>query len=274
MFFELANYLMDHSPLLRRRMNHLFYQVIARLDEEGSMKVMNYGFVPSGGPPLRLDPEDEQYRPYLQLYHHIATAAGVQGRDVLEVGSGKGGGASWVHRHLTPRTTTGVDYAKTAVAFCRATYPLEGLEFRVGDAEDLPFEAESFDVVLNIESSHCYASMPRFFAEVHRVLRPAGRFTWTDYRPPAEVDGVVAQLREAGFEIREQQIITPNVHASLDALSDTNRKLIDQQAPWFIRSLMYEFAAVEGTVFYRHFERRTLEYVVVVAEKEGPPATR
>jgi len=46
------------------------------------------------------------------------------------------------------------------------------LEYLVMDAEDLTFEDESFDSVVNIESSHCYSSRKVFFDNVHRVLRP------------------------------------------------------------------------------------------------------
>jgi ubiquinone/menaquinone biosynthesis C-methylase UbiE len=43
-----------------------------------------------------------------------------------------------------------------------------------GDAENLPFPQVSFDAVINVESAHCYGSIERFLAEVHRVLRPGG----------------------------------------------------------------------------------------------------
>ena len=39
--------------------------------------------------------------------------------------------------------------------------------FRVGDAADLPWDDESFDLVTQL-------NMPPFFAEVARVLRPGG----------------------------------------------------------------------------------------------------
>jgi len=37
-------------------------------------------------------------------------------------------------------------------------------------------------VILNVESSHCYGNMANFIAEVYRVLKPNGKFSWADLR--------------------------------------------------------------------------------------------
>jgi ubiquinone/menaquinone biosynthesis C-methylase UbiE len=56
------------------------------------------------------------------------------------------------------------------------------LTFVQGDAENLPFPDASFDIVVNVESSHTYPHFDRFAAEVRRVLRQGGRFVITDFR--------------------------------------------------------------------------------------------
>jgi len=49
-----------------------------------------------------------------------------------------------------------------------------GLQFRVADAEQLPFEAASFDVVHSKDSLHHMSRPDRALAEYRRVLRPGG----------------------------------------------------------------------------------------------------
>ena len=70
-----------------------------------------------------LQPDDEAERYPIALYRHVATLAPVAGRDVLEIGSGRGGGASYVARYLKPRRMVGIDLSGKAVAFSKqATY--------------------------------------------------------------------------------------------------------------------------------------------------------
>jgi SAM-dependent methyltransferase len=197
--YAFATSLINRSPLLRRWSSRVFYQYLARLDRDGVVRLMNYGYVDEspGAQPIPLDPADEPDRCCLQLYHHVASAVDLRGRDVLEVGSGRGGGAAYLHRSFAPRSTTGVDFSDRAVAFCRDAHRHPGLDFVHGDAEALPFEDARFDAAINVESSHCYGDMGRFLAEVHRVLRPGGHLLWTDFRPPAQVGGCARTSRAA-----------------------------------------------------------------------------
>jgi SAM-dependent methyltransferase len=113
-------------------------------------------------------------------------------------------------------------------------------------------------VVLNIESSHCYSSIDAFLAEVNRVLRPNGRFLFADYRnreAVADLDGAIAR---AGFSVMRKDDITANIVRSLREDSERRVRMIDHRAPAFLRSLVREFAGVEGSCFLEDFlaERR------------------
>lgn len=56
-----------------------------------------------------------------------------------------------------------------------------------GDAHDLPFKPSSFDIVINIESSHLYRNPQLFFDECSRVLSKGGHLCWTDLRFDGDV---------------------------------------------------------------------------------------
>ncbi len=71
----------------------------------------------------------------------------------------------------------GVDFSPAMIKAARQRYP--ALEFREADANALPFEDESFDVVLaNFGVSH-FAFPLDALAEARRVLKPGGRVAFT-----------------------------------------------------------------------------------------------
>lgn len=268
--FRASAFAMSRWPGLRRWLNRAFYQYIARLDRRGEVTLMNYGYVAldPDTPPLPLDPGDEPNRTCLQLYHHVAHAVDLAGRDVLEVGSGRGGGASFVKRYHKPRALTGVDYSDRAVAFCQRTHRIDGLRFVHGDAESLPLDDGSFDAVINVESSHCYGSMPRFLAEAARVLRPGGHLLWADLRPPHVTPTLLDQARAAGFEIVQQETIAPNVMAALSHQAARNRALIERIVPHFARNIFYHFAGVEGaSLIEQRLKSGELTYLRLALQK-------
>ena len=262
----IARVLMDRSGWARRAFNRMFYQYLAQRDTDGDVPLMNYGFNMVGDAPA-LEADDEPYRLRMQLYHRVAGAVNLIDRDVLEVGSGRGGGASYVTRYLKPRAMTGVDYAPRSVEFARAAHPVPNLSFRHGDAEDLPFDAESFDAVVNVESSHCYGSYPGFVGEVHRVLRPGGHFLWADFRDAEDIPALVDDVRAVGFTIIEEEDITAPVIESLKKLSAENLALIEAKTPAFIRPLFMRFAAVDGSEIAEGFADGSLVYLRLAAQK-------
>jgi SAM-dependent methyltransferase len=56
-----------------------------------------------------------------------------------------------------------------------------------GDVHDIQYASNSFNLVLNVESSHYYADLKKFIQEVERVLKPGGYFCWTGFAVRNEV---------------------------------------------------------------------------------------
>ena len=104
------------------------------------------------------------------------------GMSILDVGCGPGyvSGAA-ADRGAIP---SGLDFSSEMVAIAKRMFP--GIDFREGDAQQLPFADASFDrVVANFSLLHV-ADPQRAFAEAHRVLKPGGKFAFTVWAPPEE----------------------------------------------------------------------------------------
>lgn len=96
-------------------------------------------------------------------------------KDVLEIGVGMGTDhAEWAK--ACPKSLTGVDLTPRAIEHTEKRFALLGLasELREADAEQLPFDDNSFDLVYSWGVLHHSPNTPQAVKEVYRVLRPGG----------------------------------------------------------------------------------------------------
>jgi ubiquinone/menaquinone biosynthesis C-methylase UbiE len=220
---------------------------------------LNWGYEEDPPMALPLAECDEPNRFYIQLYYRIATQADLSGKRVLEVGCGHGGGASYLMRTLHPSSYTGLDLNRGAVAFCRKRHNLLGVDFVHGGAEKLPFPDQSFDAVVNLESSATYPHFSRFLAEVARVLRPGGHFLYTDLRPRNAIAEWEAALAGAPMRMLSHQDINAQVVRGLEKNSQRSLDLIGRM-PILLQRIGREYAGVKGTGFYRAMQRGKYPY--------------
>lgn len=271
MLTKILDFAVRISPRLGRALVRMWYQMLVVLDRKREITFMNYGYADldpnSNG--LNLNDGERDNRYCIQLYHHVAAAVDLTDRDIVEVGSGRGGGASYIARYLKPRSMRGIDLSDKAVDFCNTQYSTAGLSFTQGDAENLPLKDGTVDAVVNLESSHCYGSMERFLSEVHRVLRPGGYFLFSDHRNRDKVEVLHKQLKDAGLKVVTETDITANVVKALELDNDRKEKLIERRCPRLLRGRMAEFAAMKGTSTYHSFASGSSRYLSFVLQKNG-----
>lgn len=171
----------------------------------------------------------------------LAQAAGLRSTmRVLDIGSGIGGTARCLAKEFGCRVT-GIDltdeYCRVA-AMLTAKVGLDGLvDYRQGDATNLPFADNEFDVVW---TEHVAMNIPdkrRFYSEMHRVLKPGG--TLAIYDVLAGPSGPVlfpvpwARTPETSFLVSPEQL--------RDLLQDSGFTVSDwqdttaQAREWFVK---------------------------------------
>ena len=212
-------------------------------------------------PPMAipLEPGDEPYRYSIQLYHATATQNGpLTGKQILEVGCGHGGGASYLTRTLGPTSYFGVDLNADGIEFCRRRHHLPGLGFIQGHAEKLPFSSESFDAVINVESSHCYPHFDRFLAEVDECCARGGTFLYTDLRQSFDVHQWEEELNGAEMRVTSQRHINSEVLRGMELNTPQWEAVWDRYAPRLLRPVGH--APVTGETLYRELESGQKSY--------------
>ena len=113
-----------------------------------------------------------------------------KGEDWLDVGSGTGGISERAAR--AGANVRGVDLAPVLVETAKRRAAEHGLEidYQVGDAEQLPFEDGSFDVVSSSVGAIFAPDHPAVALELARVTRPGGRIGLTAWRS----DGLIGDF--------------------------------------------------------------------------------
>ncbi|MEE2759625.1 MAG: class I SAM-dependent methyltransferase [Candidatus Thermoplasmatota archaeon] len=248
------------------RMWRWWYQRLAKAKAWGDFGFMNYGYIDEDKPDL--DPEDEPDRLFIQLYHMNIRDIDIEDKQVLEVGSGRGGGASWIARTYAPAKLIGLDYSAAAVKLCNRMYGnQENLEYIEGNAMKLPFDSDSFDIVYNVESSHCYSDMSAFIDEAYRVLKPGGYFAWTDFRDAKTMNSIRDMFESSDFEKLKDADITKQVLEALDEISDQKKSRIKKGTGRVIRRSFETFAGVKGTPVYDAFVKNEIGYYRCLLKK-------
>ncbi len=213
---------------------------------------MNYGYWPDtdSGKICSLKAEDEPDRASIQLYEFLAEKVVLQGGKLLEIGCGRGYGLSYLLRYHGPISVTGLDYSSANIEQCVRSHPLKSMEFQQGNAEALPFPTESFDVVINVESSHCYEDKKAFVDEARRVLQGGGYFLWADIVGQNNVDHLSQEFAFEDLELIETGDITSGVVESLDKTVSDRQRLISDHVPWWLRTALGDFVGLQDGAAY------------------------
>jgi ubiquinone/menaquinone biosynthesis C-methylase UbiE len=245
---------------IRKAIWQFWYPFLTRRLHGEGVLFLNYAYEEEPPLGIKLSPDDEGNRACIQLYHHVAAQVELRGKKVLEVSCGHGGGASYLTRTFQPQHYTGLDLNLSGIRFCQQRHQVAGLNFVHGDAENLPFEPNTFDAVINVEASHCYPMFPRFLAEVARVLRPGGHFLYADFRFAERFSEWEKALAEAALQIQRTRNINTEVLRGMERNSPRSQELIAQHLPKFLHPLGRDFAGVKGSRIYNALQSGELSY--------------
>ncbi|EGR32394.1 methyltransferase, putative [Ichthyophthirius multifiliis] len=274
----------------------LIYNTMCFIYPQTQWKSMNYGYATlkdDGVLIQNLKSEDEDERLCLQLYHYMATQQNKQqnlnGLNILEIGSGRGGGLEYISKYLNPLKCVGVDYSENQVAFCKNQYANnQKLEFFQGDSENLDqiqeFTHNNFDIVINVESSHCYGSFDNFVNQVCKLLKPQGIFCFTDFRTLNEAQNlqkyfenhnqlviinIYTYILYNNKELVEYEDITVNVLQSLKLDEKRRTQLIENNVIFFLRPFFCKFSGLQGTRINQEFATRETIYVAYFLRRKN-----
>lgn len=225
-----------------------WYDILARMNTGDDLLFLNHGYAEPGHVPntVELPPELEYHRYPIQLYDLLARCRDWHDTDALEVSCGLGGGVMYVDRRYRPRTMTGLDISVASIDTCRSRYGGSRLRFEAGDAQAMPFDDHSFDIVINVESSLNYPDFSTFLREVDRVLKQGGTFLFADYRRSGKMAKLRQALADMGYDVESMTDITAGIVRGLELGLERKRALIDRHVAFPLRGIVRGFAGLSG----------------------------
>ncbi len=251
------------------------YSHVAKCIEQSGIQdnvyFLNLGYVSDGSPQyaVRDVPLTAINKNSVKLFLETTGDYNFNGKDLLEVGCGRGGNLYTIHQYYETRISTGIDLCMANIKFCQSFLAGSNISFAVADAEKMPFADNSFDVIVNIESSSAYTDIKSFYHNVHRVLRTGGFFLYADVMENSIFDSNIKYLQSLGMEQIRYTDITMNV--LLSCYQEYRKKILAyKEAEIFARKEELEdFIGMPGSKIYNsmksgrktyriyHFRKRT-----------------
>lgn len=101
---------------------------------------------------------------------------------VLEVGCGNGDFSNYLSLNTNKLDITGVDFSNESIKIAnekKISFGALTSNFEVADAENLPFDNESFDLILSCECLEHVPNPQKMIEEIYRVLKKGGQIILT-----------------------------------------------------------------------------------------------
>jgi len=219
-----------YNKILTKRESFLrrLYTTICWIVPTEEWKHIDWGYAalnPNGqlNPEAKFEHEDKKF--YYQLYQYLATGMGnwntLEGKNLLEVRTGGGGGLNYLTENLNPNKAIGVDASSTQIAFCKKShgenpkmkfYTADALETvsHIGELAD-----QGIDLVISVQSSKHMSDFQQFVQDIDSIIKPGGVLAFADLRPTEDWKQLEEDLSSASLRILKKEDITNNVVQAL-----------------------------------------------------------
>ncbi|MBU7026649.1 MAG: class I SAM-dependent methyltransferase [Theionarchaea archaeon] len=115
----------------------------------------------------------------------VAKKWGIEKGKTLDVGTGTGLLAIGFAKAFPDMEVVGLDLSEEALQVARENVQKSGVEnisFEKGDAQAMPFEDGTFDLVISSNTLHLIENPVKMFNEIQRMLKFDGKFFISDFK--------------------------------------------------------------------------------------------
>lgn len=210
----------------------------------------------------RLDPDrdcgSENYRLHVARYEFAKQY--VHNKNVLDVACGLGYGTALLYASGA-RTVLGIDLDSESVCQARRLYAEPGVQFEVGNAEDLS-AYNGFDTVVSFETIEHLQRPELFLKEIARVLVPNGTFIVST---PTRQQGTIEDKPRNPFHVREWSL------EEFRELLSTEFSSVEIRCQYSFEKWWFPFSRTLQRFVFRAFLPKTLQEIERFPVQSGKP---
>lgn len=228
---------------------------------------LNYGYKPNNNKQysrIKL-PSECMNKWSTKLTLEVIGDVDLNGKKIIEIGCGRGGNIVTMKKYFDSEVIVGVDLCEASIKFCKSHHRLKKVFWCVGDAEYLNFKSNSFPIVFNLESSHAYPNLNKFYHEVFRILKTGGYFLYSDLFKSDRFLLCKQYLLDLGFIIERDHDITSNVLSACNDIASNRMNAFSHSSENSVG--LEEFLAVPGSIFYEEMKKGTRTYRILKLRK-------
>lgn len=121
------------------------------------------------------------FEPYALHLVGSAASGSPQPKTILEIACGTGRVTRHLQKTFPNARLIATDFNKDMLSIARQMTPGTNIEWQTADAQELPFDDRSFDLVIFQFGLMFVPDKPKALSEAHRVLRPGGRLLFSTW---------------------------------------------------------------------------------------------
>ncbi|MCX7544497.1 class I SAM-dependent methyltransferase [Marinicella gelatinilytica] len=197
-----------------------------------------HGFSENDGAMFEKELRQRKANTMVRVFEDYIGGSKINELSLLNVGGSAGIIDEYLSRYF--KHVTGVDIDEKAIEFAKSNFNKENLSFDLGDAMNLPYDSEKFDVVV---CSQVYEHVPdaaKMMNEIYRVLVPGGLVYFAASNR--------LMFNEPHYNLPMLSVIPrPLAHIYLRALGRGKYYYEKHYSYWGLKSLIKRYSVTEYT---------------------------
>ncbi|MFL5765736.1 MAG: class I SAM-dependent methyltransferase [Bacteroidia bacterium] len=226
-------------------------------------KFMNLGY--AGSDEFAVRETDKKDAHHISLYHLLIGMKDNQPDSALEIGCGRGGGSYVMKNYFNIPAITAVDLSSGNIRLASRLVP--GVTFITADAVHFR-TGNTFDLIVNLESSHRYSSREIFFRNVSQMMNSNSSFVFGDMIRKSEETRLEEMMNENGLIIIKKKIVNEGVVRSIEKNSSRQYPLATKFPFLFPRRIHSFFVTIHSRAYKKLRAGETL-YSLYLLKRKG-----